>query len=257
MHTEKETTNEKYILSSLDTALSILNLFIAHPELSSNEISILSGINKSTVFRMLVTLERRGFLLKKENNKYRLGLKLFSLGQLVYNRMELVSIIHPYLERLTKETGETSHLSMIDGTTHIVFLDKTVGTSSLKMDTPLGFRQYAHLTGTGKAILAFESEQTINQYIRLVDFAPHTEKSIGSAKELLTILEQIRADGYACDNEEFEVGLTCYAVPILDISGYPIAAISSSGPTTRMVINRESHIAHLKQIAEEIHKKLV
>ena len=145
----------------------------------------------------------------------------------------------------------------MDDATHIVFLDKVVSASLLKMDTPLGFLQYAHCTGTGKAILAFEKEQTINQYIKLVEFSKQTEHSIRSAKEFLETLDQIRENGYACDNEECEPGLTCYAVPIIGASGNPIAAISSSGPTTRMVLNRESHIQTLKGIADEIHTILI
>ena len=254
MNTVKD--NSKYILSSLDTALSILNLFVSHAELTPNEISTISGINKSTVFRMLVTLENRGFLLKNENNKYKLGLKLFTLGQLVYNRTELISIIHPYLEKLTETTGESSHLCMMDDVTHVVFLDKVVSNSLLKMDTPLGFLQYAHCTGTGKAILAYETEQTINQYIKLTDFSQETNHVIKSARAFLEILDEIREKGYACDDEECEPGLTCYAVPILDALGQPIAAISSSGPTTRMALHKEEHIQILKSIAQEIHEIL-
>ena len=249
-------TDSKYILSSLDNALSILNLFVSYSELSPNEISVLSGINKSTVFRMLFTLESRGYLLRNESNKYRLGLKLFTLGQLVYSRAELVSLIHPYLEKLTKETGESSHLSMLNDATHIVFLDKEVSTSLLKMDTPLGFRQQAHLTGTGKAILAYKSEQFINQYIKLADFTAKTKYSIKTAKEFLEILDKIHENGYASDNEESEIGLTCYAVPIFDASEQPIAAISSSGPTTRMSMHKNEYIKSLKAIAKEIHKIL-
>lgn len=252
---QNDNTN-KYILSSLDNALTILNLFISYPELTAGEISSLSGINKSTVFRMLVTLENRGYLLKEGTTKYRLGLKLFTLGQLVYSRAELVSIIHPYLEKLTAVTGESSHLSVIDDATHIIFLDKVVSNSLLKMDTPLGFRQYAHLTGTGKAILAFDSEQAVNQYIKLVDFSSETEHSIKSAKEFLEVLDKVRENGYACDEEESEIGLTCYAVPVFDASNRPIAAISSSGPTTRMDIHKEELIETLKTFAQEIHKIL-
>ncbi|MGN0136429.1 IclR family transcriptional regulator domain-containing protein [Anaerotignum sp.] len=248
--------NSKYILSSLDNALSILNLFITAPELTPIEISALSGINRSTVFRMLVTLESRGYLLRDDANRYRLGLKLFTLGQLVYSRAELVSIIHPYLAKLMKETGESSHLSILDDTTHVVFLDKVVSDSLLKMDTPLGFHQQAHLTGTGKAILAFESEQVVNQYIKLAEFSAKTEFSIKTAKEFLEILETIRENGYACDEEESEIGLTCFAVPVFDASGHPIAAISCSGPTTRMNMRKEQHIQTLQSIAQEIHKIL-
>lgn len=154
MHQNKQ-TDGKYILSSLDNALCILNLFVPHSELSTAEISELSGINKSTVFRFLVTLENRGFLIRNEKNKYQLGLKFYSFGQLVYTRMELISIIHPYLEQLTKETGETSHLCILEDGYHIVFLDKALGTLALKMDTPLGMRLPAHLTGSGKSHFGF------------------------------------------------------------------------------------------------------
>ncbi len=251
------TNNNKYILSSLDNALSILNLFTLYPELTPNDISALSGINKSSVFRMLATLENRGFLLRDESNKYRLGLKLFSLGQLVYGRTELISVIHPYLEKLTKETGESSHLCMMDDGTHIVFLDKVISNSLLKMDTPLGFHQLAHLTGTGKAILAFESSQAINQYIKFTDFTPQTAYSIKTAREFLEVLSKIKENGYASDEEETEIGLTCYAVPIIDASGKPIAAISSSGPTTRMLLKKEQTIKSLFSISKEIQKALI
>ena len=253
---ENKQPDKKYILSSLDNALCILNLFISHSELSTSEISELSGINKSTVFRFLVTLENRGFLIRNEKNKYQLGLKFYTLGQLVYTRMELVSIIHPYLEQLTKKNGETSHLCILENGNYIVFVDKALGTLALKMDTPLGMRQPAHLTGSGKAILAFESEQTINQYLKYTDFDPKTSSSIRSAKEFLANLDEIRSRGYACDEEEFEVGLTCYAVPILDVSGRPIAAISSSGPTTRMITNQNQHIKSLTAISKKIQQKL-
>ncbi|MBM6828878.1 IclR family transcriptional regulator [Anaerotignum lactatifermentans] len=248
--------DQKYILSSLDNALGVLQLFISHNELNAGEISSLSGLNKSTVFRILATLENRGYLLRKEGGRYALGLKLFTLGQLVYSRMELISIIHPYLEKLSRLGGETSHLSMMDDATHIVFLDKVVSSSLLRMDTPLGYHQFAHLTGTGKAILAFETERAIRQYLRMADFPQKTDRSIPGAKEFLAVLEEVRAQGYASDSEECEIGLTCYAVPVLDASGYPIAAISSSGPTSRMTARKEEHIRYLKEIAGEIHQIL-
>ena len=98
--------------------------------------------------------------------------------------------------------------------------------------------------------------QTINQYLKYTDFDPKTSSSIRSAKEFLANLDEIRSRGYACDEEEFEVGLNCYAVPILDVSGRPIAAISSSGPTTRMITNQNQHIKSLTAISKKIQQKL-
>ena len=122
------------------------------------------------------------------------------------------------------------------------------------MDITLGYTQLAHLTGTGKAILAYENDQFINQYLKEANFEQVTSNSIKDAKELLNVLDQIRKQGYSCDNEETELGLTCYAVPILTHSGHPLAAISSSGPTTRMVANKEKHISLLQKTAEAIQK---
>lgn len=249
---EKTFDKEKYIMTSVDTSLSILNLYFENEELSATEVGKLIGISRSAAFRFLVTLENQGFLSKTENSRYRLGVKVFNLGQLVYTRMELISYLHPYLARIALKTGETANLAIMDDATHIAFMDKALGSNWLKMDTPLGFRHYAHLTATGKAILAYESDRFINQYIRSVTFEKRTEESIGSVKELLEVLQEIRENGYSNDNEECEVGLTCYAVPIFDRVGRPIAAISSSGPTSRMTSEKESHIALLQEVVERV-----
>lgn len=246
MGNNKKNNSQKYILSSLDNALSILNLFFEKDEMSVSDIAARMGINRSTAFRMLVTLESRGFLTKKENAKYRLGGKVFSLGQVAYNRMELIPLVHPYLEALTEKTRETSHLVIMDDANHIVFVDKVIGTRSLKMDTPMGLRLSAHATAAGKAILAHKPQELVEQYIEAADFAPHTDKSIRDGKTLLAELETIRKQGYAIDDEETEIGLTCFGVAILDASGNPIAAISSSGPTSRMTANRDQYIKELQ-----------
>lgn len=254
MSKTEEKNNDKYVLHSVETAFSVMDLFFTYEELSPSDVTRYLGINRSTAFRFLVTLEQCGYITKGKNAKYRLSAKVSTLGQIAHNRMELITLIHPHLQRITDSTGESSHLVIMDNSTHVTFIDKCVGSLWLKMDIMLGYSQCAHLTATGKAILAWESDQFINQYIRSVNFDQKTPRSIKDAKELLKILDRIKAEGYACDNEEVEIGLTCYAVPILSHSGLPIAAISSSGPTTRMLENKEQHLAALKGAAEQIEK---
>lgn len=253
---EATNNNEKYILHSVETALSVMDLFFTYEELSPTDVTHYLGINRSTAFRFLVTLEQSGYITKTEKSKYRLSVKVSTLGQIAHNRMELIGLIHPYLCRLSEETGESSHLVIMDNPTHVTFVDKCVGSLWLKMDILLGYTQYAHLTATGKSILAYESDQFINQYIRTATFDQHTPYSIKDAKELLNILDAVKEQGYSCDNEETEIGLSCYAVPILSYSGRPVAAISSSGPTTRMNANRDKHLAALHSAAEQIQKGL-
>lgn len=256
MKEEQPKNNDKYVLHSVETALSVMDLFFIHEELSPSDVTRYLGINRSTAFRFLVTLEQSGYITKAETNKYRLSVKVSTLGQIAHSRMELIGHIHPYLCRISEITGESSHLVIMENPTHVTFIDKSVGSLWLKMDIMLGYMQYAHHTATGKALLAFETEQFINQYIRSVSFEQKTKHSIKDAKELLNILDLAKQQGYTEDNEEVEIGLTCYAVPILTLSGRPIAAISSSGPTTRMSDNKEKHLQELKKAAEQIQKGL-
>lgn len=246
--------NERYILHSVSTAFSILDLFFEREELSPAEVARCMDINRSTAFRFLVTMEQSGYLIKTDNAKYRLGVKISSLGQVAHNRMELIGLIHPFLVKLSEKTGESSHLAIMDDATHITFIDKSVGTLWLTMDVMIGYSQYAHLTGTGKAILAYKSDRFINQYIRTASFEACTPNSIKDASSLLRILDVIRTQGYSTDNEEVEAGLYCIAVPILSRDSEPIASISLSGPTTRMVANQESHLNYLRDAVAQIER---
>lgn len=253
---QPQKSNDKYILHSVETALSVMDLFFIYEDLSPSDVTRYLGINRSTAFRFLVTLEQSGYITKGESGKYRLSVKVSTLGQIAHSRMELIGLIHPHLCRISEVTGESAHLVIMDNPTHVTFIDKSVGSLWLKMDIMLGYMQYAHHTATGKAILAFETDQFITQYIRSVNFEQKTKYSIKDAKELLNILDIAKQKGYTADNEEVEMGLTCYAVPILALSGRPIAAISSSGPTTRMSANKEKHLQALKTAAEQIQKGL-
>ena len=253
MHNEEmNTPDERYILSSVDSALSILNLFYEHEELGASEVGKRMGMSRSTAFRFMVTLERRGYVTKTSGGKYRLGLNLFSLGMVAYNRMELISLVHPYLVQMAEECGETCHVAILSDGVHVMFIDRALGTSSLKMDTAVGYTQIAHCTATGKAILAFQSERTIQQYLRSTSFPQITKNAIPDAGALLRKLDQVRLDGYASDEEEAEIGLTCYGMPLLDASGKAYAAISISGPTTRMMQRKDQHLERIANTVKAI-----
>lgn len=246
----------RYIVGSADSALSILNLFFDHEELSVSEVGKLTGMSRSTAFRFMVTLENRGFVTKTDYGKYRLGLNLFSLGMLAYNRMELVSLVHPYLVEMAAASGETCHVAILSDGVHVTFIDRALSNSWLKMDTALGYSQYAHCTATGKAILAYQPDHVLTQYLRRTTFVRNTPTSIPDAKALLEILEDVRRKGYACDNEEAEYGLTCYGMPLLDGTGRAYAAISISGPTTRMEAHRDEHLRRLADAVKAISRTI-
>lgn len=244
--------NERYILQSVDHALAILELFGSQEELGTADVAKQMAIGKSTAFRLLTTLEKRGFLLKTANARYRLGIKLVMLASVAGQRMEIVHSIHPYLERLTAASGETSHFVVLVDETEVMFVDKVIATSSIRMDSLVGLRRLAHMTATGKAILAFKSEAFVDSYASLVVFEQRTPHSLPDKQALLSSLAFSRAHLYACDDEESELGLTCFAAPIFDLNNEVLGAISISGPSERMN-NRKTELVELvKQTAAQI-----
>ena len=240
---------EQYILSSLDHALEVLELFFEREELTATEASRALGISRTAAFRILCTLEGRGFVTRAAEGGWRLGVKLFSLGQLASRRMVLSGAVRPLLARVAEETGETAHLAVTDGPYHIVFADKVLGRLNLKMDTALGERRWAHQTATGKLLLSLQPRESWEQYARAADFRALTPNTITTPEALFAELEATRSRRWALDDEEAEEGLSCCAVPLIDRAGAAVAAISCSGPSTRMARNRERVLRALRAAA--------
>lgn len=246
---------EKYILQSVDNALSIIDLLCSHEELGATEIAKYMNLGKSTVFRLLSTLLAKGFITKDKNSQYSLSYKFAAIGKIVSSRSTLVNQIHPYLTKLTELTGETSHLVIWHSDTKIIFIDKVIGTSSIHMDSIIGFTRLAHMTGSGKVLLAYAEESVVQNYLDQATFACQTPNTISTRTELLTKLEEIRKQGYACDDEESEIGLTCFAAPIFQLEKV-MAAISISGPTTRMNANKDTFVETIKTLTRKISSQL-
>ena len=247
-----EAANEKYILQSVANTLDILDLLGKHGELTVPELSSMTGWSRSSVFRMLATLEAKKYVRKTADAKYSLDVKLISLGNAVTGRLEVIQFGHPFLTELTANTGETSHMGVLDRDIYIRFVDKVVSNSSIRMDSLIGLRRKAHLVGCGKVLLAYQSPAEIEAYIHSVNFEPMTDYSITSGNELRRELAMIREQGYGIDREESEYGLFCIAAPIRDANDTVIAAISVSGPTDRMKRNLERNLAQVLLTADKI-----
>ena len=244
----EQTSDEKYLLQSVNNALAIIDVLCEHDNLGLAELASYMNLGKSTVFRLLYTLQRKGYVSKDRNSKYHLSFKFARIGTIVTKRSELIELIHPFLMELSALSGETAHLV----TWHV---DKVIGTATISMQSMVGFTRTAHMTATGKALLAYSSPEVVGTYMELAPFIMQTPKSIPSRSELERLIPQIRAQGYACDDEESETGLTCYAAPVVSM-GQAIAAISISGPSTRMELNRDRYVALVKDAALKIGKKL-
>lgn len=251
-----QNANDKYILQSVSNSLDILDLLAQHKNLSVPEIAEFSGFGKSSVFRILATLESKNYVKKSEDARYSLDVKLAYLGQAAMDQNDLVKCSHPYLETLTAASGETSHLAVSYQSVYVRFIDKVVSSASIRMDSHPGFFRHAHFVACGKVLLAYGSDFLRENYIATVPFKPMTRHSISGGEALLRELADIKEHGYALDREESEYGLTCVAAPVFDFTGQITAAVSISGPAFRMSENMEKNISLVTETGKNISEKL-
>lgn len=213
------------------------------------------GANKSTIYRLLATLEHIGVLQQHpETEKYSLGLKLFELGHRVGIQSALVNKTHDILEEVTKEITENVHLGILQSN-EVLVVDKVDSPKGLKLNFQLGSRSPLHCTSMGKTLLAFAEKQ--EEIIEELDLFSKTPYSLTQKMGLIAALNQIRKDGFALDREEYELGLICLGVPVFNQNGKAVAALSASGPANRFREEAlKDYVAILQKGASAIQQKI-
>jgi IclR family acetate operon transcriptional repressor len=223
---------------SLERALDVLEAIGSAGELGVSEVSARTDLGTSTAHRLMATLADRGYLSQNTaNGRYALGAKVLELAKALDVRTSaLRSAARPHLERVSAATGESANLVVLDGR-RVIYVDQVEGSHSVRMFTELGSTALAHTTGSGKAILAYQPSSALVRLYPpetepLEGLTPHTLRTLAALEEDFA---RIRRRGYGLDNEEHEEGVSCVATPVFDASGAPIAAISLSGPASRIV----------------------
>lgn len=221
-------------LSSVTSALRLLKAFSAQePELGITELARRLGVAKSTAHRLASTLVAEGFLEQNAaDGRYHLGLSLFALGTLVRRRMDVSHEAKPHLDALRDSTGETVHLAVLDGS-NIVYLFNIESRQAIRMHSYLGVNMPAFCTSEGRALLAFSPEPVVARVLG-GPLLPRTERTVTHPKQLRALLDQVRRDGHALDDEESELGMRSVAAPIFDASGAVVAAVGMGGPVQRL-----------------------
>ncbi|GAA3445415.1 IclR family transcriptional regulator [Planomonospora venezuelensis] len=201
--------------------LAILDAFDgAHPQLSLSEIARRSGVALTTAHRLVGELERWQALSRTADGRFRIGLRLWELGQLAPARLQ--DLAHPWLQELFTTTGENVHLAVRDGM-EVLYVDKVHGRRAVPIVSRTGGRLPMHPTGVGKALLAHEPEWFVSSYLarELERPTPHTVTEPGRlARELATV----RAQGYALTFEEMTLGSCSAAAPVV-VGGRAVAAV--------------------------------
>jgi DNA-binding IclR family transcriptional regulator len=255
---QKVQTTRSSALQSLENALRLIELFRENEELGVTQIAAELKVSKSTAFRLLYTLSKWHYVRQNEDtDRYRLGMQFAFWGDLVNTRNEIVALIHPYLLRLTDEVKEVSYLTILEEDLYVRFIDRVTFSTLLNYGSMIGNRRPAYCTASGKAILAFLPPEKLDDCLRRIKLKRITDTTITTKQRLREALAEIRRNGYSADDEESDAGLSCFATPIIGMNGYPVAAISMSGPTGRIIIDKEEKIRLLKRTAKQIMEKML
>lgn len=243
---------------SVAKAFTILE-YMATAE-APRELGVISqsvGMNKSTVYRFLTTLESLGYVVQdQDTGRYALGSRVVWLASQFLDNLDIRIIARPFLEQLVEKTRETVHLAVMDDF-EVVYIDKVDGHQPVKMASRVGNRMSAHSTGLGKALLAHEDESQWSVYVYSKGLPACTPNTITDPEKLYNHLQAIRERGYAIDDSENEDGIRCVAVPVRDHTGKAIAAISISGWSLTMTPDRDEQLATLaQQTAQKLSERL-
>ena len=212
-------TREVGVVRAVDHALDVLEAFSGQAdELGVTELSKSLGLSKNNVFRLLATFESKDYIEQNPKTEgYRLGLKVFELGEIYRHQSGLLKQARPVLKKMVAKCNEAGYIAVLRGW-EVIYLDMVDTTKSIKVISRVGKRLPAYCTAIGKAQLAFESEDEIDRVFRnrtLTRFTRHTITSLAKLKEQFA---EIVAKGYSLDRGEYEEEIRCVGVPVRDLS---------------------------------------
>lgn len=242
---------EQNTVQSLDRALMILRVISEASGLSLSELSSRSDQSAPTVYRVLTTLQGHGFVeLEEPGQLWHVGGGAFRVGSAFLRRTKVVERARQPMDRLMRITGETANLG-VEHRDQVLFLAQVETNEAIRAFFPPGTLGAMHVSGIGKALLAWLPLQRVAQIIGdrgLVRFTPQSHTDLAS---LSADLVETRARGYAVDDQERADGMRCVAAPIFNAHGEPVAGLSVSGPTFRMNIADTPRIGALVRAAAD------
>jgi DNA-binding IclR family transcriptional regulator len=231
-------------MQSLARGLKILDLIAsADHALGITEIATILEVDKSSVSRLVKTLVKYEYVQPDTGSRgYVLGKRIRQISWHLLNRMPIREKARPYLYRLVQQTGECAHTAVYSEGKALM-IDDVQAEASLRVVGGIGRMIPLHCTAVGKALLAF-SDLPIPEHLVI-----ETARTITDHEALTCHLDQIRALGYALDDEEHQEGVRCMAAPVYDTMGILIATIGISGPTVRMTDRRLPELAEMVMAA--------
>jgi DNA-binding IclR family transcriptional regulator len=235
----EEDGKEVGTIRAVNRVVAILELFQGSQELTMSEVARATGLSESTVFRYLGALTGHGWLVAERSGNYRLGMRIFRLGQAAVANLDVGHVSQPHMDTLLREYGETVNLAIYQSDA-VVVIKSLESSSAIRRGASVGEQDYLFSSALGKSIVACLPIEEVLRLQANTEMRKLTERSLTSLDELLEDLRLVRTRGYSLDDEESEVGLMCVAVAIHDSFGFPRYALSVSGPTDRIRAALES-----------------
>jgi IclR family KDG regulon transcriptional repressor len=238
---------------AIDKCFAILDLYTRLKKpLGISEISKALNYNKSTVFNMVHTLNDLGVLEKSGENKFQYGLRLYTLGKAAGKSSELISTVHPYLEKINQETKLSAFLGIRSGL-RAVIIDKADMAFDIKIYSEIGMKIPLFAGAAGKVLLAQVPDAEVDDILAKNKLEKFTPNSCVNRNKYKTMIKQARRDGIAIDMEEYIEGIRGFAVPLKIFRAHTQVAIWAIGLKRQITkANIPRYARHIKNIVAEI-----
>lgn len=248
---------DKDYVQSLERGLAVILAFSEHhPRLSLAELAELTGLSRPTVRRIVLTLEKLGYVESKGKG-YALTPHVLALGNAYLSSLDITETAQPYMEEVTKVTGHTCSLAALDGE-DAVFLTRVPSRNVMRHTLTTGTRLPAFATSMGRVLLAGLPDHDINGFLRHAPFPAYTAHTVTDVDELRAILRRVYEQGWALVNQEFEEGVRSFSAPVLDAEQRTVASLSMSVPASSVGLD-EIHeqilpvvIEHARAISKQL-----
>lgn len=228
------TTEDRYRVQSVERAFVLLEaLAEAGPEgMILSDLARLLGVSKSSAYAILQTLLAGGFVAdsgRGMSRRYRLGMALARLGDVVVSQIALRDVAMTVMRDLTRETGLTSRVAVLDEPYAVVIARVDAPHSTVRFTANLGKREHLHCSAVGKAMLAALPKTTVHEILAAAGLPEKTTHTITEPVALHAELESVVERGYAIDDEEDNEGVFCVGSAIFDHSARCVGAVSITG----------------------------
>lgn len=250
-------TAEAGSVRTLERGLSVLSALAEVREATLSVLARQVGLSASTTYRLLETLRQQGFVDWNEGTGvFQVGVRAYQVGAAYSVQDALLSAAQSEMQALVADVNETANLA-VQRAGQAVYVHQVQAHQIMRMFTHIGAVAPWHCSGVGKVLLAWQSEAEVKELAGAGLFTPFTPHSITTLAEFQRELSRVRAQGYALDDQERELGVRCVAAPIRDHSGSVVAALSVSAPTSRLTPQDVPHLlARVQQATHGISARL-